>query len=146
MRKMFVGNLAESTTESELRDLFSRHGKVRSLRLATDVFTGRCQGFGVVEMEGHEARAAMADLDGKTFKDHALRVREEQVAQGRAMPHHILPQSGWVSYPIRDTSAIPGVLDLFRLEADGDGVGRVARAVRSDRRTRTRGGRPGHRE
>jgi RNA recognition motif-containing protein len=75
---MFVGNLAESTTESELRDLFSRHGKVRSLRLATDVFTGRCKGFGFVEMEGHEARAAMADLDGKTFKDHALRVREER--------------------------------------------------------------------
>ena len=44
-----------------------------------------------------------------------VRVREELVAQGRAMPHHILPQSGWVSYPIRDASAIPGALDLFRL-------------------------------
>src|SRR5688572_20830316 len=44
-----------------------------------------------------------------------VRVREELVAQGRAMPHHILPQSGWVSYPIRDASAVPGALDLFRL-------------------------------
>jgi hypothetical protein len=44
-----------------------------------------------------------------------VRIREELVAQGRAMPHHILPQSGWISYPIRDASAIPGALDLFRL-------------------------------
>ena len=44
-----------------------------------------------------------------------VRVREELVAQGKAMTHHILPQSGWVSYPIRDASAIPGALDLFRL-------------------------------
>jgi len=44
-----------------------------------------------------------------------VRVREELVAHGRAMPHHILPQSGWVSYPIRDASAIPGALGLFRL-------------------------------
>lgn len=44
-----------------------------------------------------------------------VRVREELVAQGRAMPHHILPQTGWVSYPIRDAYAIPGALDLFRL-------------------------------
>lgn len=44
-----------------------------------------------------------------------VRVREELVRAGRAMPHHILPQSGWVSYPIRDTAAIPGALALFRL-------------------------------
>lgn len=44
-----------------------------------------------------------------------LRVREELVAQGKALPHHILPQSGWVSYPIRDAAAVPGALDLFRL-------------------------------
>lgn len=44
-----------------------------------------------------------------------VRVRETLVAEGRAMPHHILPQSGWVSYPIRDAAAVPGAIDLFRL-------------------------------
>jgi RNA recognition motif-containing protein len=78
MRKMFIGNLAHDTSESELRDLFAQHGTVRSLRLATDVFSGQCKGFGFVEMEGHEARAAMADLDGKLFKGNSLRVREER--------------------------------------------------------------------
>ncbi len=44
-----------------------------------------------------------------------VRIREELVRDGKAMPHHILPQSGWVSYPIRDASAVPGALALFRL-------------------------------
>lgn len=44
-----------------------------------------------------------------------VRVREELVREGKAMPHHILPQSGWVSYPIRDAGAVPGAIALFRL-------------------------------
>lgn len=44
-----------------------------------------------------------------------VRIREELVAAGKAMPHHILPASGWVSYPIRDADAVPGALALFRL-------------------------------
>jgi RNA recognition motif-containing protein len=78
MRKMFIGNLSEDTGENEVQDLFAAFGTVRSLKLATDVFSGRCRGFGFVEMEGHEARAAMAGLDGKLFKGRPLRVRAEQ--------------------------------------------------------------------
>jgi hypothetical protein len=47
-----------------------------------------------------------------------VRVREELVRDGKAMPHHILPQSGWVSYPIHDAAAIPGAIALFRLSYD----------------------------
>ena len=47
-----------------------------------------------------------------------VRIREELVRDGKAMPHHILPQSGWVSYPIRDETAIPGAIALFRLSYD----------------------------
>ena len=47
-----------------------------------------------------------------------VRVREELVAADRAMPHHILPLSGWVSYPIRDADAVPGAVALFRLAYD----------------------------
>ena len=55
-----------------------------------------------------------------------VRVREELVAAGRAMPHHILPASGWVSYPIRDAAAIPGALALFRLAYDRATAGKGA--------------------
>ena len=57
------------TTEKSSRDLFSDYGRVRSVDLATDIFTGRCKGFCSVEMEGHEARAALAVLDGRTLPD-----------------------------------------------------------------------------
>ncbi len=77
MKKMFVGNLADETNEQDIQ-LFAQHGTVRSIKLATDVFTGRCKGFGFVEMEGHEARAAIADLDGKNFKGRPIKVKEEQ--------------------------------------------------------------------
>jgi RNA recognition motif-containing protein len=78
MLTIFVGNLSPDTREGDLRELFSRYGKVRSLKLVTDVFTGKCRGIGFIEMEGHEARAAMAALNGKTFKDRALKVNQER--------------------------------------------------------------------
>ncbi len=45
-------------------------------------------------------------------------VRDELVREGRAQAHHILPDTGWVSYPIRDEEGIRGALDLFRLAYD----------------------------
>lgn len=78
MRRMFVGNLAPEVTEEEVTELFSGFGRVRSIRLMRDVFSGNCRGFGFIEMEGHEARAAIAGLDGKDFHDRPLRVNEER--------------------------------------------------------------------
>lgn len=78
MKTIFVGNLAPDTTENDVRELFSQYGIVRSIKLATDIFSGKCRGFGLVEMEGHEARAAMAELDGSMYKGKGLRVSEEK--------------------------------------------------------------------
>lgn len=41
-------------------------------------------------------------------------VRDQLVAAGRARPHHILPDSGWVTVPMRSASEIANVIDLFR--------------------------------
>jgi RNA recognition motif-containing protein len=78
MLKMYVGNLSPDTREADIQALFSQHGKVRSIRLAADVFSGQCRGFGFVEMEGHEARAAIAALNGKEFKGKQIKVNEEK--------------------------------------------------------------------
>lgn len=83
MRRIYAGNLPSDTTEQELTELFSAHGRVRSIRLATDVFSGQCRGFGFIEMEGHEARAAIAALDGKELRGKPLRVNEERPKPGR---------------------------------------------------------------
>jgi RNA recognition motif-containing protein len=77
MKKLFVGSLSPTTTEESLTELFSQYGKVRSLKLAKDLFSGKCKGFAFLEMEGHEARAAMAELNGKTIGGLSLKVRFE---------------------------------------------------------------------
>lgn len=79
MRKLFVSNLPSDSTKESVTELFSAYGTVRSVDLAADLFTGRCKGFGFVEMEGHEARAAMAALDGHSLEGgEFLKVRFEQ--------------------------------------------------------------------
>jgi RNA recognition motif-containing protein len=77
LKKMFVGNLPPDASEDSVTELFSEYGTVRSIRLATDVFSGNCRGFGFIEMEGHEARAAISALDGKSWGGNSLKVRFE---------------------------------------------------------------------
>ncbi len=77
MKKLFVGNLPSTTTEKDLQELFAEFGKVRSSKLVKDLFSGQCKGFAFIEMEGHEARAAIAGLNGKTFNGNPLKVNFE---------------------------------------------------------------------
>jgi len=81
LKKMFVGNLPADASETSVTDLFSPFGKVRSVSVAADIFTHKCRGFGFVEMEGHEARAALAALDGKPYQGKQLRVRFEDATK-----------------------------------------------------------------
>lgn len=58
---------------------------------------------------GHLHGSRLADLP------FPLLIRNDLVAAGRVEPHHIHPESGWVSYYIRDESDIAHVVKLFRL-------------------------------
>lgn len=58
---------------------------------------------------GHVHGSRLADLP------FPLLIRNELVAAGRAEPHHIHPESGWVSYFIRGDQDVPRVVQLFRL-------------------------------
>ena len=78
MKKLFVGGLPPTTSEETLQTLFSQFGTVRSIKLVKDLFSGNCKGFGFLEMEGHEARAAIAELDGKSFEGGLLKVRFDE--------------------------------------------------------------------
>jgi RNA recognition motif-containing protein len=85
---MFIGNLPSDASEEAVRELFSEFGTVRSIHLASDIFTGRCRGFGFIEMEGHEARAAITGLNGRTFGGKPLKVRYEDKKRGRGRGRH----------------------------------------------------------
>ena len=82
MIRLHVGNLPPDITEKEFNELFSEFGRVFSYDLTRDIFTGRCRGFGFVEMEGHHARAAITGLNGKSVRGNSLRVSEEK-ARGK---------------------------------------------------------------
>jgi cleavage stimulation factor subunit 2 len=77
LKRLFVGNLPSDATETSVTTLFSEFGKVHSIELVIDMFSGKCRGFGYVGMEGHEARAAIAKLSGAQFGGNALRVSYE---------------------------------------------------------------------
>lgn len=84
---IFVGNLAFSATEDDLRQLFEPYGAVEKINLITDRDTGRLRGFGFVEMpEIREARAAIAGLQGKELNGRALNVNEAKPREPRREP------------------------------------------------------------
>ncbi len=43
------------------------------------------------------------------------KVRDELIEAGRALPHHVLPSSGWVSRAIDGSAGVDDVISLFRL-------------------------------
>ena len=83
MKTLFISNLPADASEESVFKLFSNFGVVRSVSVSSDVFTGKCRGFGTVAMEGHEARAAIAGLNGKAIGDQPLKIRFENPALRR---------------------------------------------------------------
>jgi RNA recognition motif-containing protein len=76
-RKLYVGNLAYSVTDSTLEQLFAAHGTVQSAQVIMDRETGRSKGFGFVEMgSDQEAQAAITALNQKEVEGRALTVNE----------------------------------------------------------------------
>jgi RNA recognition motif-containing protein len=72
---IYVGNLPYSTTEDELKNLFTQYGEVISAVIISDRYTGRSKGFGFVEMAvQREGETAIAELDGYLYNGRNLRV------------------------------------------------------------------------
>ncbi len=76
-KKLYVGNLAYSVSDSDLQQMFAPHGSVQSAQVIMDRDTGRSKGFGFVEMgSDEEAQAAIAALNGQERDGRALTVNE----------------------------------------------------------------------
>jgi RNA recognition motif-containing protein len=75
--KIYAGNLSRDVTEDELRKEFEAFGKVDSVTIVRDRYSGQPRGFGFVEMPTKaEGQAAIAGLNGKTLGDRTLSVNE----------------------------------------------------------------------
>ena len=76
-KKLYVGNLAYSVTDSALQQMFEPFGSVVSAQVIMDRDTGRSKGFGFVEMgSDQEAQAAIAGMNGKESDGRSLTVNE----------------------------------------------------------------------
>ena len=70
-RKLYVGNLSQSVTNDELKELFANYGDVEKV----NIIEGK--GFGFVEMSSRsEADRAKQALNASEFKERTLRVNE----------------------------------------------------------------------
>jgi len=75
--KIYAGNLAEATTDSDLTTAFEAHGKVERSRIVTDKDSGKPKGFGFVEMlDDTEAAAAITALNGTQLGGNEIKVNE----------------------------------------------------------------------
>ncbi|MBA3562652.1 MAG: RNA-binding protein [Gammaproteobacteria bacterium] len=85
---IYVGNLAYSVTEDDLRNAFAEFGTVASASLIMDKFSGQSKGFGFVEMpDNSEADAAIkalneSPLGGRNMKVNEAKPREQRPARG----------------------------------------------------------------
>jgi RNA recognition motif-containing protein len=86
--RLYVGNLAYSTTKETLEKAFSAHGQVVSVNLITDRDTGRPKGFAFVEMstpeEGDAAKTALngTEVDGRAINVDSAREQEQRRPAG----------------------------------------------------------------
>jgi RNA recognition motif-containing protein len=85
-KNLYVGNMSFSTTEDQLRELFSQYGTVTKVQLIMDRETGRPRGFAFVEMSdgGEQAIAATngMQLDGRTLTVNEAKPREDRPRGG----------------------------------------------------------------
>ena len=83
--------------------------------------------FGGVEFR--VGRRELGHLHGDRIADLPFprRVRDELIAEGRARPHHVLPDSGWITVSIRSPSETENAVELFRMAYARANKARVAR-------------------
>jgi cold-inducible RNA-binding protein len=72
-KRLYVGNLSQEMTASELTELFAQAGEINTVKIVTNRATGRSKGFAFVEMEqgGDEA---IAVFNGKNLMGRVLTV------------------------------------------------------------------------
>lgn len=81
---LYVGNLSFQAAEEDLQEAFAEYGKVDTVSIVRDRFSGESRGFGFVEMPNQdEALAAIAGLAGKDVQGRTITVNEARPREDR---------------------------------------------------------------
>ncbi len=74
---LYVGSLPYKISEAELKELFKEYGEVTSVKVIIDKYSGKCKGFGFIEMPNEvEARKAIKELNGVEVQGRNIIVKE----------------------------------------------------------------------
>lgn len=83
--KLYVGGLAYSVTEDELKALFAELGEITSVAIIKDRDSGQSKGFGFVEMsELKDGQKAIAELNGKEVSGRKIVVNQARPQDNRS--------------------------------------------------------------
>jgi len=86
MSSIYVGNLAHTATEDDIRQAFGQFGEVSAVNIITDRETGRSRGFAFVEMpDGNQANEAIQQLNLKDICGRSVTVNPARPKEDR--PH-----------------------------------------------------------
>ena len=83
-KRLFIGSLSYNTTSAQLEELFSQVGKISSLNLITDKYSGQSKGFAFLEMSNDaEADEVVKkfnnfELDGRKIVVNVARPKEDR--------------------------------------------------------------------
>jgi RNA recognition motif-containing protein len=91
--RIYIGNLDYEVTSEELLQLFQPYGTVDFAEVQLKSRTGRSRGFGIVDMaDNAQAEAAIAALNGSTYRERELKVNE---SRPRRTVRDLYASGGW---------------------------------------------------
>jgi RNA recognition motif-containing protein len=82
--KLFIGGVSYDASEDDLREIFSAHGELNEVHIATDKETGRSKGFAFITFSSKkEGIAAIKELNGSEIHSRKITVQESKPSGGR---------------------------------------------------------------
>ena len=82
--KLFIGGVSYDASEDDLREIFSAHGELNDVHIATDKETGRSKGFAFITFSSKkEGIAAIKELNGSEIHSRKITVQESKPSGGR---------------------------------------------------------------
>ncbi len=83
-KRLFVGSLSYNVTSAQVEEVFAKIGKLASVNLITDKFSGQSKGFAFVEYENDaDADKAIKELNNYNLEGRTIVVNEAKPQENR---------------------------------------------------------------
>ena len=109
------------TTSSESRGMLDVNNFLENVKRELMSWPGvisQSHRYGGIEFRVNGREMGHLHSEGIRFADlpFPMAIRNELVKDGRVLPHHILPNSGWVTFLIKEEADVVALISLFRMQ------------------------------